>query len=199
MIDASKSSAADDILNAGEALLEKLEKEKGYPALNGMEQAYSQVKVHFDPALEKKLQGIARVVCCNNPNEVSGDLTTNSGSFLPPFSFNEEEEVNNEGLSHVKQTIANDALNLSNISFNEAPSPINQTTANIATKADQEETKTDFSDLNDHQQQHQPKSRIRRMSTSKIGGDKPKKKNDLPSAFRGEAVDGHLDLSNRSK
>ncbi len=34
-------------------------------------------------------------------NEFSGDYTTISGSFLPPYSFQEEEE-GNEGLAEVK-------------------------------------------------------------------------------------------------
>jgi len=67
MVDAKKNSAADDILNAGELLIERMEKEKGYPSLNSMDATCSQVKVFFDPNLEKKLQGIARVMCSNNP------------------------------------------------------------------------------------------------------------------------------------
>lgn len=55
---------------------------------------------------------------------MSEDFTTNSGSFLPPFSYNDEEDFN-DGIKHVKQALANDALNLSNISFNEPASPIN--------------------------------------------------------------------------
>jgi hypothetical protein len=44
----------------------------------------------------------------------------------------------------VKQAIGNDGLNLSNISFNESPSPINQTTANL----NQEEVKEALDDAN---------------------------------------------------
>lgn len=119
-------------------MIEKAEKQKGFPSLNGLESAYSQVKLHFDPNLEKKLVGIARV--STGQNEFSGDFTTNSGSFLPPFSFHEEEECN-EGLNQVKQSMGNDALNLSNISFNEPASPINQTAQTIIAKTDNEEIK----------------------------------------------------------
>jgi hypothetical protein len=128
MVENKKStSVADDILNSGEKLIEKFEKQKGYPSLNGMEASYNQVKVHFEPNLEKKLANIAKVFTSNG--ELSGDYTTNSGSFLPPFSFNEEDE-------RVKQET--DALNLSNISFTEPSSPINQTSNNLLEK---EETK----------------------------------------------------------
>jgi len=43
-----------------------------------------------------------------------------------------------------------------------------------------------------------PVSRLRRMSTTKVQVEK-KKKNDLPSAFKHDCVQGELDLSNRSK
>lgn len=62
---------------------------------------------------------------------------------------------------------------------------------NIGTKT--EETKADFAE-----QQELPKSQIRRMSTSKAVEKVSKKKNDLPTAFKQEAVNGELDLSNRS-
>jgi len=62
---------------------------------------------------------------------------------------------------------------------------------NIGTKT--EETKADFAE-----QQELPKSQIRRMSTSKAVEKVSKKKNDLPTAFKQEAVNGELDLSNRN-
>jgi len=37
MIDNKKTNVADDILNQGEMLIDKVEKEKGYPSLNGYE------------------------------------------------------------------------------------------------------------------------------------------------------------------
>lgn len=37
MIDNKKTNVADDILNQGEHLIERVEKEKGYPSLNGLE------------------------------------------------------------------------------------------------------------------------------------------------------------------
>lgn len=35
MIDNNNQSAADDVLNSGEKLFDKFEKQKGYPSLNG--------------------------------------------------------------------------------------------------------------------------------------------------------------------
>lgn len=109
-------------------MIEKFEKQKGYPSLNGLEASYNQVKVHFEPNLDKKLAGIAKVFSSNG--EFSGDFTTNSGSFLPPFSFNEEDE-------RAKQET--DVLNLSNISFTDPSSPINQTTSNLLDKEESKE------------------------------------------------------------
>jgi len=84
----------------GEQLLDKSEKQRGYPSLSGMETQYSQVKLVFEPNFEKRLQGIAKVLGPGQTAEYSGDYTTNSQSFLPPFSFNEKEDnegsVNNE-------------------------------------------------------------------------------------------------------
>lgn len=125
MIDGKNSQSPDDILSQGEQLIEKAEKEKGFPGLNKLESAYSQVKFYFDPNLEKKLGAIAKVYTerpgggLSHP-EFSGDFTTVSGSFLPPF----EEEGDNEGVTHMNKGLGG-ALNLSNISFNEPNSPIN--------------------------------------------------------------------------
>jgi hypothetical protein len=55
--------------------------------------------VVFENTIEKRLAGIAKVVGYGQ-TEFSGDFTTASQSFLPPFSFNEEEELN-EGVKHV--------------------------------------------------------------------------------------------------
>lgn len=54
MIDQNKNQA-DDILNLGEQLLDRSEKQRGYPSLNGMETQYSQVKLIFEPNFEKRL------------------------------------------------------------------------------------------------------------------------------------------------
>ena len=61
MIDNKKSSTADDILNQGEHLIERAEKETGFPSLNALESSYNQVKFYFETNLEKKLGAIARV------------------------------------------------------------------------------------------------------------------------------------------
>jgi hypothetical protein len=37
MLDSNSKSLADDIMNLGERLLDKAEKQKGYPSLNGLE------------------------------------------------------------------------------------------------------------------------------------------------------------------
>eukprot|EP00347_Sterkiella_histriomuscorum_P020077 403339189 len=126
MIDNKRVNYAEDILLQGENLLEKTEREKGFPSLNGLDQSYGTVKVSFDPTVDKKLQNIAKVYCSNGQqqHDISEDFTTHSGSFLPPFSQYEEEDLN-DGIQHVKLGLANDALNLSNISFNEPASPIN--------------------------------------------------------------------------
>lgn len=45
MIESSKDGGnKDDILNQGDALLEKIEKEKDFPSLNGLDAQYSLVK-----------------------------------------------------------------------------------------------------------------------------------------------------------
>ena len=125
MIDNKKSSTAEDILNQGEHLIERAEKEKGFPSLNALESSYNQVKFYFETNLEKKLGAIARVYTDKpgGQTELSGDFTTVSGSFLPTF----EEEFNNEGVTHMNKGLGDGALNISNISFNEPNSPINQT------------------------------------------------------------------------
>lgn len=43
-------------------MLEKGEKEKGYPSLNGMENNYNLVRVYFEPNLDKKLSTICKVI-----------------------------------------------------------------------------------------------------------------------------------------
>jgi hypothetical protein len=89
-----------------------------------MDVQYNQVKVVFEPNIEKRLAGIGKVVGFGQA-EFSGDFTTASQSFLPPFSFNEEEELN-EGVKHVNHQIAEGDLNLSEIAFSEPNSPINK-------------------------------------------------------------------------
>ena len=62
MIESSKdANNKDDILNQGDALLEKIEKEKDFPSLNGLEAQYSLVKFQFDPSVEKKFPSICKV------------------------------------------------------------------------------------------------------------------------------------------
>jgi hypothetical protein len=61
MIDNKKNSVADDILNMGEQLIERAEKEKGFLSLNSLETFYNQVKFWSDPNLDKKLASIAKV------------------------------------------------------------------------------------------------------------------------------------------
>lgn len=56
MIDVNvKDNVADELLNSGEQILDKAEKQKNFPSLNGLETSYSQVKVHFDPNFEKNI------------------------------------------------------------------------------------------------------------------------------------------------
>jgi hypothetical protein len=56
---------ADDLLNNGEKLLEKAEREKGFTSLNGIDTLYSQVRLHFDPNFEKNLSKICKVIGCS--------------------------------------------------------------------------------------------------------------------------------------
>jgi len=88
-----------------------------------MDHYYNQIKLQFDPNFEKKLVNIAKIITINNHTDSSADITNASQSFLPPFSFNDEEEVN-ENISQPVNTES--GLNLSNISFNEVSSPINE-------------------------------------------------------------------------
>ena len=41
MIDGKVQSVADEILNHGERVLDKAEKQKGFPSLNGLESNYN--------------------------------------------------------------------------------------------------------------------------------------------------------------
>lgn len=77
MIDVHRKSLADDILNLGEHLIDRAEKQKNYPGLNGLEAQYNQVKVVFEPKFENVLSNIAKVVGFGQ-SEFSGELTTAS-------------------------------------------------------------------------------------------------------------------------
>ena len=120
MIDGGNSTtAADDILNLGEMIIDKNEKQKGYPSLQGLEAQYSQVRVSFEPNFERRLVNLATIIGFGQV-ENSYDFTTNSQSFLPQLSFTNEEETGANNPSN----IIPGGLNLSNISFNEPSSPI---------------------------------------------------------------------------
>ena len=41
MLESAKENNRDDILNQGESILEKIEKEKDFPSLNGLEASYN--------------------------------------------------------------------------------------------------------------------------------------------------------------
>ncbi|CDW91449.1 achain crystal structure of engineered northeast structural genomics consortium target [Stylonychia lemnae] len=163
MIENKKNNLADEILNCGEQILDKVEKQRGFPSLNGMENSYGTVKVAFDPNVEKKF-------------------------------FHDEEDLN-DGIQQVQKAIANDPLNLSNISFNEPASPINNSSF-----ANQTSNLRRFSALPGTQvvqqqlQQQQPPL----QSKLTLGGSHSKKKNDLPSTFKNETINGELDISNRN-
>lgn len=58
----------DDILNMGEVLLERSEREKGYPNLNDLENCYNQVKINFEPNFEKRLIQIYKI---NGPGKAN--------------------------------------------------------------------------------------------------------------------------------
>jgi hypothetical protein len=90
LIDNKKVNPVDDALNNGEGILDKHEKHKGYPSLNGLEQNYSQVKVVFADNIEKRLENVAKIVTGNN-YESGTDLTAAS----LPFSLNSEEDFAN--------------------------------------------------------------------------------------------------------
>eukprot|EP00347_Sterkiella_histriomuscorum_P008603 403344461 len=128
MIDGKVQSQTDGILNYGEQILDKAEKQKGFPSLNGFETQYNQVKLSFDQTFEKKLQNIAKVIGPGQQDFSIKDQTTASASFLPPFSFILEEEIT----ENISQPInAESGLNLSNISFNELTSPCNDSLAPV--------------------------------------------------------------------
>jgi hypothetical protein len=124
-------NSADDILDQGEQILNRNEKEKGFPSLIGLDQQYNQVRVIFEPNFDKRLINLARVAS-GFPNqggsggvagvggENSGDFTTASQSFFPQLSFTNEEE----GGIQTNQIIPG-GLNISSISFIEPTSPIN--------------------------------------------------------------------------
>lgn len=116
----TSTTAADDILNLGEMIIDKNEKQKGYPSLQGLEAQYSQVKVAFEPNFERRLVNLAHIIGFGQV-ENSYDFTTNSQSFLPQLSFTNEEE---SGANNPSNIIPG-GLNISNISFNEPSSPIN--------------------------------------------------------------------------
>ena len=50
---------ADELLEGGERVLERNERESGYPMLQGLEKEYGQVKVVFEGHFEKRLTGLA--------------------------------------------------------------------------------------------------------------------------------------------
>ena len=56
------SVSQDDILCMGEIILDKNEKQKGFPSLIGLDQQYSQVKVIFEPNFERRLVNLAHIV-----------------------------------------------------------------------------------------------------------------------------------------
>ena len=64
MIDSKHECLADEILSQGENLFEKVEKQKGFPSLNGLESQYKQVRLWYEsPAnFEKKIGMIAKVL-----------------------------------------------------------------------------------------------------------------------------------------
>ncbi len=81
----------------------------------GIEKEYCQIKLYFEPSFDKKTTGIFKVL---PGHEISGDMTTASGSIMP-LNFNDEETLEP---SHHDE---GNPLSLSNISFNEPSSPIN--------------------------------------------------------------------------
>jgi hypothetical protein len=88
------------------------------------------VKVIFEPNFEKRLTNLAHVSASTQPELNSAEFfTTASQSFLPQLSFTNEEEGSNSGMvanTH-NNTLLPSTLNISNISFNEPSSPINET------------------------------------------------------------------------
>ena len=84
------------------------------------------MKVNFEPNLEKKLAPICKVIGIGQTNNDSNgcDYTTASASFLPPFSGEEVETLDGK-IGNNGEDGSGNPLSLSNISFNESPSPIN--------------------------------------------------------------------------
>ena len=107
-------------------MLDRNEKQKEFPSLIGLENIYNQVKVAFDPNFDRRLVNLAQVVGLGAQSENSGDFTTVSQSFLPQLSFTNEED----GGASVQPI---PPLNISNISFNEPSSPINDRTSSTKT------------------------------------------------------------------
>lgn len=100
-------------------MLDNAEKFREFPELKGIDKSYSKVTLSFDSDVEKKLNGIAKVKK-EEPlpqQDYGGDLTTNL-----PLSFGEDPE-----LHHTAADGSGNPLSISEISFNEAPSPINRT------------------------------------------------------------------------
>ena len=58
----SYNNLADESLNKGEHLLEASEKVKGYPSLNGLQQFYNQVRLHFEPNVQSKFSLLGKVI-----------------------------------------------------------------------------------------------------------------------------------------
>ncbi len=62
-------------------VLDRNEKQRGFPSLSGMETQYNQVRVVFEPNFEKRLVGLATIVPYGSSQppasnvENSGDLT----------------------------------------------------------------------------------------------------------------------------
>jgi hypothetical protein len=80
--------------------------------------------VTFEPNFERRLLNLAQII---GHGENSYDYTTNSQSFLPQLSFTNEEET---GVNNPSSIIPG-GLNISNISFNEPSSPINDKAAAV--------------------------------------------------------------------
>lgn len=131
LIDSKSHCLADEILGQGEQLFESVERQKGYPSLNGLDSQYKQVRLWYESPsnFEKKIGMIAKVLGPGQNEPSSTDVTTVSGSFLPPFSLNEfMAEEDSHQKTNQNRDVEESALNLSNISFDDPNSPINQTT-----------------------------------------------------------------------
>lgn len=74
----------------------------------------------FEPNFERRLVNLAQIIGFGQV-ENSYEFTTNSQSFLPQLSFTNEEE----SAANNPSNIIPGGLNISNISFNEPSSPIN--------------------------------------------------------------------------